>query len=67
VADEQWHPEQAGSFYAEGYYLLKVPYAEPTELVMDILRHGHHVEVLAPEPLRQAVKAELALAAEIYP
>ena len=66
VADEQWHPQQAGSFDAAGYYLLKVPYAEPTELVMDILRHGHHVEVLALEPLMQAVNAELVLAAEIY-
>ena len=66
VSDEQWHPEQVGNFDADGYYLLKVPYAEPTELVMDILRHGHHVEVLAPESLRQAVKAELVLAAENY-
>jgi hypothetical protein len=33
---------------------------------MDILRRGHHVEVLYPETLRQAVKAKRVLAAEIY-
>ena len=48
VADEKWHPFQIGGFDGEGYYLLKVPYAQPTELMMDILRHGEHVEVIGP-------------------
>jgi predicted DNA-binding transcriptional regulator YafY len=58
VADEEWHPAQLGSFDADGRYTLKVPYADPTELMMDILRHGHHVEVLSPVALRLEVVAE---------
>jgi proteasome accessory factor C len=56
VADERWHPEQAGQFLTDGRYELRIPYRESRELVMDILRHGAEVEVVAPEGLR----AELA-------
>jgi len=66
VSDEQWHPEQIGQFDADGFYLLNVPYSHPTELVMDILRHGHHVEVIKPEVLRKMVKAELQHALKNY-
>lgn len=62
VSSEQWHPRQKSSFDTEGCYLLEVPYANPTELMMDILRHGAGVEVLAPASLRAAVKKELAAA-----
>jgi predicted DNA-binding transcriptional regulator YafY len=55
VATEQWHPRQRTSTDAKGRYLLELPYANPTELVMDILRHGAGVEVLAPPTLREAV------------
>ncbi|MEK7878000.1 MAG: WYL domain-containing protein, partial [Pseudomonadota bacterium] len=37
VADEQWHPRQAGRFLDDGRYELRVPYSDPRELVMDIL------------------------------
>lgn len=67
VADEEWHPEQVGRLEPDGRYLLEVPYADETELMMDILRHGHHVEVLAPEALRVAVGKELQDAALQYP
>jgi predicted DNA-binding transcriptional regulator YafY len=66
VADEQWHPDQVGQFEVDGFYLLKVPYSQPTELVMDILRHGYHVSVLAPEALKDGVKAEIELARQNY-
>ncbi len=33
---------------------------------MDILRHGHHLEVLQPAELRQAVQLELKLAMAQY-
>lgn len=55
VADEDWHPDQVGQYDAEGYFVLQVPYAEPTELLMDILRHGLHVEVLEPSELRKSI------------
>ena len=43
VADEQWHPRQTGRFLEDGRYELEVPYSDPRELVMDILRHGPDV------------------------
>ena len=66
VAAEQWHPQQRASFAPDGSYLLELPYSQPTELIMDILRHGAAVEVLAPKELRRAVAAELARALAAY-
>ncbi|MFM2007086.1 MAG: hypothetical protein RLZZ09_2741, partial [Pseudomonadota bacterium] len=59
VADEEWHPEQRGSFDPDGSYRLEVPYSQPTELLMDVLRHSHHVEVLEPLELRRALQSKL--------
>ncbi len=65
VADEEWHPGQRGEWHGD-YYHLHLPYADPRELLMDVLRHGARVEVLAPPALRQAVVAELQRAATLY-
>jgi predicted DNA-binding transcriptional regulator YafY len=65
VADEQWHPDQIGTWQGESYE-LQVPYSDPRELVMDILRYGPEVEVLAPEELRREVAARLQEAAGRY-
>jgi len=40
VADERWHPEQTGQYLTDGRYELSIPYRDPRELIMDILRHG---------------------------
>jgi len=53
IAREQWHPRQQSEWLDDGRYQLKIPYHNPAELIMDILRHGPDVEVIAPEPLRQ--------------
>ena len=66
VADEEWHPDQRGQFDREGYYRLEVPYSQPNELLMDVLRHSHHVEVLEPPELRATVLAKLKKAIENY-
>lgn len=66
VADEEWHPDQIGRLEADGRFLLEVPYADPTELSMDILRHGHHVEVLAPKNLRDAIQEEIRKVLKMY-
>ena len=50
-----------------GSYLLKFPYSREPELVMDILKYGADVEVLAPESLRTAVSAQINAAAKLYP
>jgi proteasome accessory factor C len=55
VADEVWHPDQQGCFDADGRWLLKLPFSSARELVMDILRYGSDVEVLAPDFLRDIV------------
>jgi predicted DNA-binding transcriptional regulator YafY len=59
VAAEAWHPKQRGRFEADGRYLLRLPYADPTELVMDILRHVPEVEVLEPAGLLEMVRERL--------
>lgn len=66
VAREQWHPHQTGQFDEQGRYLLTVPYAEPTELVMDLLRYGPDVEVLEPQLLRETVRRQLQRASANY-
>ncbi|MBI5331926.1 MAG: YafY family transcriptional regulator [Betaproteobacteria bacterium] len=66
VADELWHPEQRGQWLEDGRYELAVPYADPRELVMDILKYGPDVEVMAPEELRRAVVERLREALAVY-
>ncbi len=62
VAAELWHPRQRGTFAKDGSYPLELPYADPRELVMDILRHVPEVEVLGPDALRDEVKEKLKAA-----
>ena len=59
VAQEQWHPQQQGTAQSDGGYLLRIPYTDHRELIMDILKHGVHCEVLGPVSLRQAVAEEV--------
>jgi predicted DNA-binding transcriptional regulator YafY len=66
VADEQWHPEQQGRFLEGGSYELRIPYSDPRELVMDILKYGPDVEVAEPEALRVEVVGRLKSALEGY-
>lgn len=66
VAREKWHSRQRGELNEDGSYTLTIPYADETELVMDIMRHGADVEVLAPDSLRQAVHRRLGEAASRY-
>ncbi|HEY6643101.1 helix-turn-helix transcriptional regulator [Povalibacter sp.] len=59
VAEEQWHPRQQGQHLDDGSYELRIPYGDPRELVMDILRHGPEVEVMEPPALREQVLDQL--------
>ena len=65
VASEVWHPDQKGSFDAEGRYVLELPFRDDRELVLDILRHGAEVEVLSPATLRRKVRAAHTAAAQL--
>jgi predicted DNA-binding transcriptional regulator YafY len=66
VGAEQWHPQQKSRFEADGSYILELPYSDPRELVMDILRHGPAVEVLEPASLRETVRSQLKAALAQY-
>jgi len=66
VAQEQWHPEQSGKHGNDGSYLLRLPYTDHRELVMDILKHGAHCEVLGPAALRRVVGEEVKKMVEKY-
>ena len=66
VSRETWHPEQIGTPQLDGTYLLQFPYSQEPELVMDILKYGADVQVLAPESLRNAVAERLRAAAMLY-
>ena len=66
VATEQWHPRQRSRTLADGSLELRLPYADSTELAMDILRHGDQVRVLAPQELADQVTGRLRRAAQQY-
>ncbi len=66
VADEQWHPDQQGKILKNGGFELRIPYSDPRELMMDILKYGPEVEVLRPMKLRETVAEKLMKAARQY-
>ena len=66
VSREKWHSNQQSEYDSEGSYLLTVPYANETELIMDILRYGPEVEVISPDSLRKQVQKRLHAASVLY-
>jgi len=66
VSREIWHPNQKGKFEDDGSYVLSIPYSDDRELILDILRQGPSVTVLAPQILRDRVKQNLLDALNQY-
>lgn len=66
VRSETWHVDQLGQLMEDGGFLLTVPYSDPRELVLEILRYGPDVRVLAPAELQQEVAQRLRAAADQY-
>ncbi len=66
IAAEQWHPDQQGVWLDDGLYQLSLPYGDSRELVLDILRYGPDVEVVAPDELRREVRKRLMAALKQY-
>lgn len=66
VSEERWHAQQQGRFLADGSYELKLPYTNPRELLMDVLRYGGDAQVVAPVALREQMRTLLALAISSY-
>jgi predicted DNA-binding transcriptional regulator YafY len=67
VSDELWHPEQTSEYDEKGYFILRVPYSNDTELLMDILKYGAEVEVLEPLKLRDKMSEAIAGLVTLYP
>jgi predicted DNA-binding transcriptional regulator YafY len=65
VASEVWHPDQRGSLDPSGRYTLELPYRDDRELLLELLKHGAGVEVLAPQGLRTKVREAHVKAAEV--
>jgi predicted DNA-binding transcriptional regulator YafY len=59
VSQEEWHPQQRLAPQADGSLRMRLPYSEPTELVMDVMRHGPAVRVVAPPELAEQVRRQL--------
>ena len=55
VSLEEWHPKQRARLAKDGSYEIDVPFTSTKELVMDILKFGPDVEVVAPPSLRTEV------------
>jgi predicted DNA-binding transcriptional regulator YafY len=79
VANEEWHPQQKARWLDEDNsgagergnsgarrYELQVPYSDPTELAMDILRHGDSVIATGDKALVALIGQRLRSAAARY-
>lgn len=66
VADERWHPAQEDRWLEDGRFERRLPYADPRELSLDILKYGPDVEVVAPADLRRDIAGRLLAAARQY-
>jgi predicted DNA-binding transcriptional regulator YafY len=66
VSRETWHPQQHGAYDEAGCYMLRVPYSQDTELIMDILKYGDEVEVVEPPALRERVRRRIEAMQSLY-
>ncbi len=66
VSNESWHPNQKGRYLDDGRYELKIPYSKDTELLMDIMRYGAGVKVIAPPSLVDHIARELNTMLAVY-
>lgn len=66
IKGEIWHEEQSEEVMGDGSLVLAIPASHEAEIMMEILKHGSHVEVLAPDWLREKVAKEIQSAVNIY-
>jgi proteasome accessory factor C len=65
VADEHWHSQQESRSIPGGWEIT-IPYNDPRELIMDILKYGADAEVIKPKRLRVTIKQKLENAVALY-
>lgn len=65
VAEENWHPDQIGQ-WIDGQFELQVPYSDPRELLMELLKYGPDAEIVEPDSLRAEARRRLEEALSTY-
>jgi predicted DNA-binding transcriptional regulator YafY len=66
IKGEIWHEEQTEEMQEDGSLVRTIPVSHEGEIMMEILKHGAHVEVLEPDWLRVKVIKEIMDAAKKY-
>ena len=67
VSREEWHPDQRGRWLDDGRFQLEVPYTDPNELAMDILRHADQVSITADSgAIKETVRKRTQQAWELH-
>lgn len=59
IRGQVWHKDQKMEELPDGALQLTIPVSHEAEIMMEILRHGAHAEVLEPDWLREKVKEEI--------
>jgi predicted DNA-binding transcriptional regulator YafY len=66
IRERTWHPSQELELHADGGLTLRLRVSGAGDLLRWVLGYGRHVEVLAPDWLRQRVIDELRETSELY-
>ena len=66
IKKELWHPEQISTIDESGFLVIEFDFNQDPELIMDILKHGSHVEVLEPLTLKEKVLEEMRKCLKLY-
>lgn len=66
VAEETWHPDQLGYWCDDGRWEMQVPYSDPRELLMEVLRYGPGSEIMHPPELQAEAIRQLEAALAQY-
>jgi predicted DNA-binding transcriptional regulator YafY len=66
IRQQVWHPDQSVEKLDNGGLRLTIPVSHEAEILMEILKHGSHVEIEEPEWLREKVREEIHRMKKIY-
>ena len=66
IKGEIWHDGQTEELLEDGSLVRTIPASHEAEIMMEILKHGSHAEVLEPEWLREKVIKEMKDAVKKY-
>jgi predicted DNA-binding transcriptional regulator YafY len=66
IRGEVWHENQTEEVQDDGSLVRTISASHEAEIMMEILKHGSHVEVLEPEWLKEKVVGEMKDAVKMY-